>query len=207
MYDHLTSLKFAGSVVAALVLSSAAGTLTGRTQIFSSWWFMSLLGLLAVSVAASSGKRFQIYRDATGDAQRRALGSIVTQVGILFILAGAVIRGVWGVTLADPLATLPVVNDPGVPVVFAGFSLVIVGVTILFAINPWLTARADRPNNLSRSFISGWTNAERGEALLEMNKPQIDGRKSHEKSSSSIHHPCDDGGEIMGGRRYRGLAT
>jgi cytochrome c biogenesis protein ResB len=36
---------------------------------------------------------------------------------------------------------LQVVKDPGVPVVYSGFSLMIVGLFIVFYLNPWLDAR------------------------------------------------------------------
>jgi len=37
--------------------------------------------------------------------------------------------------------TLQVVKDPGVPVVYAGFGLMIVGLSIVFYLNPWLNDR------------------------------------------------------------------
>ncbi|MBI4327985.1 MAG: cytochrome c biogenesis protein ResB [Chloroflexi bacterium] len=41
-------------------------------------------------------RRFATVRRTTGFAQRRALGSMLTHLSILLILAGGVIRGVWG---------------------------------------------------------------------------------------------------------------
>ena len=37
--------------------------------------------------------------------------------------------------------SLQVVKDPGIPVVYAGFSLMIVGLFIVFYLNPWLNER------------------------------------------------------------------
>jgi len=46
----------------------------------------------------------------------------------------------------DPSYTsLQVVKDPGVPVVYAGFSLLIVGLFIVFYLNPWLNEQRKTP--------------------------------------------------------------
>jgi type IV secretory pathway VirB3-like protein len=37
------------------------------------------------------------------------------------------------------------VRDPGVPLVYAGFALMIAGLFIVFYVNPWLQARRARP--------------------------------------------------------------
>ena len=44
---------------------------------------------------------------------------------------------------------LQVVNDPGVPVVYAGFALMILGLTIVFYVCPWLKARGERTGGTS----------------------------------------------------------
>jgi cytochrome c biogenesis protein ResB len=41
--------------------------------------------------------------------------------------------------------SLQVVKDPGVPVVYAGFGLMIVGLFIVFYLNPWLNQRRKQP--------------------------------------------------------------
>jgi cytochrome c biogenesis protein ResB len=63
--------------------------LLGLNQLYGTWWFLSLLGLLALSVAACtfSGARFSLRRICT----------LVAHASILLIVAGAILRGVAGV--------------------------------------------------------------------------------------------------------------
>jgi len=68
----------------------------GFTNLFQSWWFIALLCVLAASVATCSTRRFATVRRAQGGVRLRALGSMLTHISILLILAGAVVRGVWG---------------------------------------------------------------------------------------------------------------
>ncbi|MEK7677004.1 MAG: cytochrome c biogenesis protein ResB [Verrucomicrobiota bacterium] len=120
--EMLGSVKFAVAVVVVIALVCVAGTLVpqgtaaaafvqkhpaaasrmeffariGLTHVYSAWWFIGLLGVLASTVAMCSLRRFATMRRTTGFAQRRALGSMLTHLSILLILAGGVIRGVWG---------------------------------------------------------------------------------------------------------------
>lgn len=123
VFDRLASVKFAVSVVVLIVLACIAGTLIpqgaevgrfleqqpaaarrmelfgklGLTHVFSSLWFVGLLGVLAASVAACSLRRFATVRVARGGVRLRAFGSMLTHLSILLILAGGVVRGLWGV--------------------------------------------------------------------------------------------------------------
>lgn len=69
----------------------------GLTHVFSSWWFIALLATLGASVAACSLRRLATVRRAAGATRTRALGSMLVHVSILLILAGGVVRGLWGV--------------------------------------------------------------------------------------------------------------
>ena len=42
------------------------------------------------------------------------------------------------------LKLLQVVNDPGVPVVYAGFALMIAGLFVVFYVSPWMAARVKK---------------------------------------------------------------
>jgi len=120
--DFLASVKFAVSVVVIIAIACVAGTLLpqgadvarylaknpaasgwmellgklGLTDVFYAWWFIGLLCVLSVNVAACSMRRFAAIRRTTGHARGRAIGLVLTHISILLILAGGVIRGVWG---------------------------------------------------------------------------------------------------------------
>jgi cytochrome c biogenesis protein ResB len=64
--------------------------------LFTAGWFITLLGLLAASVAACTNRRLVTARTATGSVRRRAMGSMLTHISLLLILSGAVIRAIWG---------------------------------------------------------------------------------------------------------------
>ena len=122
LIDTLASVKFAFAVVVVIAVACVAGTMLpqgadvaaylhkhpeaggqmallgtlGLTHVFYSWWFIGLLCVLAASVAVCSARRFATAQRTTGFARGRALGSMLTHISILLILAGGVIRGVWG---------------------------------------------------------------------------------------------------------------
>jgi cytochrome c biogenesis protein ResB len=120
--DQLASVKFAVTLVVLIAIACIVGTVMpqggdvakylakyplaadrmklfgalGLTNIFYSWWFIGLLCVLAASIATCSARRFATMRRTTGYARMRALGSMLTHISMLLILAGGVIRGVWG---------------------------------------------------------------------------------------------------------------
>ncbi len=120
--DQLASVKFAVVLVAVIALACIIGTVLpqgsevgrylakhplaadrmklfgalGLTNVFYSWWFIGLLCVLAASIATCSARRFATMRRTAGYARVRALGSMLTHISMLLILAGGVIRGVWG---------------------------------------------------------------------------------------------------------------
>ncbi|HUI05508.1 MAG TPA: cytochrome c biogenesis protein ResB [Verrucomicrobiae bacterium] len=122
IFDQLSSVKFAVGVVVIIAAACVLGTLlpqgadvarylarhpeatarmdwlgkAGLTHTFSSWWFIALLCVLSSTVAVCSTRRFATVRRTTGYARGRAFGSMLTHLSILMILAGGVIRGVWG---------------------------------------------------------------------------------------------------------------
>lgn len=118
----LSSVPFASSVVAAIAAACVLGTLlpqgsqvdayvrkhpeserlmslltgAGLTRVFSAWWFTALLLLLAASLSVCTYRRYGAAMRLRGRPRGRALGSMVTHLSMLLILAGGVIRVVWG---------------------------------------------------------------------------------------------------------------
>lgn len=117
----LGSLGFALTVVLLLALACIAGTLIpqgaqaegylarpgghallkalaslGFTRVFHAWWFVALLFALAASLLVCTGRRYQAIRRVTGPARLRVIGSFITHVSLLLILAGGVVRVLWG---------------------------------------------------------------------------------------------------------------
>ena len=122
LVETLASVRFAVLIVALIAVACAAGTLVpqgseaaryleahpeaaqrfavfeavGLTAVYTSWWFIGLLFVLSASVLACSSKRFSALLRTSGFARRRCLGSLLTHMSILLILAGGIVRGVWG---------------------------------------------------------------------------------------------------------------
>lgn len=122
VFRVLTSLGFALGVVTLLALACLVGTIlpqgdqvagfvekypgaqgwvrvlvaAGFTHVFSSWWFITLLCLLAACLAACSARRYLTIRLCSGAKRIRVIGSFLAHVSMLLILTGGVIRVVWG---------------------------------------------------------------------------------------------------------------
>ncbi|NQT92473.1 MAG: cytochrome c biogenesis protein ResB [Lentisphaerae bacterium] len=71
-------------------------TLLGFTNVYSSWWFLGLLGLLGASLAVCTFRRVLVARRQAGRKLWRVLGSVLTHASLLLVLSGGVVRGIWG---------------------------------------------------------------------------------------------------------------
>ena len=68
----------------------------GLTHVYSAWWFVALLCVLAASLLVCTWRRSRALRTAAGPGRTRALGSLLTHAGLLLILAGGAVRATWG---------------------------------------------------------------------------------------------------------------
>lgn len=117
----LSSLKFALSVIVLIAAACIAGTVIpqggqfealiekhpgahpfmqamsvlGLTRVFYTWWFVTLLCVLAASLSICTWRRYVMIGKTAGAAKARVIGSFVTHVSLLLVLAGGVVRVVW----------------------------------------------------------------------------------------------------------------
>jgi hypothetical protein len=122
VYHLFSSVKFAVTVVVLIALACILGTVIpqgsdalqyvrkipsaaprmqffaglGLTSVFTNAWFITLLCVLAASVAACTTRRVATAKRTTGSARRRAIGSMLTHISLLLILTGGVVRAIWG---------------------------------------------------------------------------------------------------------------
>ena len=118
----LGSLKFSLFVVVLIALACIAGTLipqgeqvsrflvknpghhkalefmtrVGLTNVFYSWWFATLLLVFSSSLTVCTLKRYRMIGRSAGAVRIRVIGSLITHVSLLLVLAGGVIRAMWG---------------------------------------------------------------------------------------------------------------
>lgn len=77
------------AMACATVVESASGTERALVEFYHSQWFVLLLGLLGVNVLAAVVVRYPF--------NRRQIGFVITHVGILVTLGGALVTDYWGV--------------------------------------------------------------------------------------------------------------
>src|SRR3989338_724241 len=88
----LSSIKTAVILLSLIILVSAIGTFIPQglpaTDIYHSWWFIILLVLLALSIFICTLRRLKF--------KPQTLPTFITHLGLLLILLGALITGIFG---------------------------------------------------------------------------------------------------------------
>lgn len=95
MFNALASLKTALFLLLLIVIACIAGSL-GYVFVYSSWWFIGMLCLLALSLSICTFRRFSVLFRRKKVLACRDYGSLLVHVSILLILGGGVLRGLWG---------------------------------------------------------------------------------------------------------------
>lgn len=88
----LSSVKLAVSLLVLIAVVMIVATLLknqahARRYIYHSWWFVSLLGLFCLNLIFCTVGRWSL--------RLRTLGTTLTHVGVLVMVAGAVISSIW----------------------------------------------------------------------------------------------------------------
>ena len=117
----LSSLTFALPVIVLIALACIAGTVIpqgsqvmpflerhpdahriihvlaalGLTRVFYTWWFVLLLFVLAASLTACTVRRYLAIGRTSGAARARVVGSFVTHLSLMLVIAGGVVRVFW----------------------------------------------------------------------------------------------------------------
>ena len=84
----LGSIKTAVCILTLIILACAIGTFIPRGDIYHSGWFIGLLGLLWCSIFICTIKRPKL--------RPQAFSTVITHLGLLVILLGALVTGIFG---------------------------------------------------------------------------------------------------------------
>jgi len=88
--------RFVFVLVIVLLIAVACMGGTRFPRIFVSWWFVSVLGVLALSLVACTVYRFRAFGRSGGPERVRVFGLLCTHVSLLLVLVGGGMRAVWG---------------------------------------------------------------------------------------------------------------
>ena len=96
-FRFLASVKLAVVLLAVLIVASIAGTIyetsfdakVARAYIYNAWWFNGWLTLVCINLACAAFSRWPWQRHHTG--------FLITHLGIILLLVGAMIGRRWGI--------------------------------------------------------------------------------------------------------------
>jgi hypothetical protein len=97
VFRFVSSIKLAVPLMLALMICVAYGTIIesnynaeyAKISIYNTNWFFSFLGLLWLNIFCSTVSRYPY--------QQRHTGFVITHIGLLTLLIGAMITGFWGI--------------------------------------------------------------------------------------------------------------
>jgi len=94
LFHFLASLKTAIPLLVLLILTTIIGSLFPKPELFKSWWYLGLLGLLGVSLLFITIAHIPMILERKG--RNALIGVVVTHTGILILIAGVIYGGVSG---------------------------------------------------------------------------------------------------------------
>jgi hypothetical protein len=123
MFRILASLKVAIPLLVLTVVVTIVVSLFPQTELFRSWWYLSLLGLNGLSLLLVTILHIPSILKKKG--RNALIGVVATHLGILILIAGAVYGGVSGFRHQVRLIEGEVTIIPGLPFVILLDELVI----------------------------------------------------------------------------------
>ena len=94
IFQSLASLKIAIPLLVATVVVTVIGSLFAQTDFFRTWWYLGLLGLNGVSLLFITILHTPMILKHKG--RNALIGVVVTHLGILILIAGAIYGGMSG---------------------------------------------------------------------------------------------------------------
>jgi len=111
----LASLKVAIPLLVLLIAATIVGSLFPDPELFSSWWYLSLLGLQGVSLLLVTIQHIPAILKKKG--RNALIGVITTHLGILVLIAGIIYGGYSGFRHEIKLIEGEITIIPGLPFV------------------------------------------------------------------------------------------
>ena len=111
----LASLKVAIPLLVLLVIVTIAGSLLPEPDLFRSWWYLALLGLLGLSLLFITILHAPMILKRKG--RKAMIGVITTHLGILILIAGIIYGGYTGFRHEIKLIEGEATVVPGLPFV------------------------------------------------------------------------------------------
>ena len=94
VFSFFSSLKTAIPLLVLTIVVTIGGSLLPEPDLFSSWWYLSLLGLNGVSLLFITIMHIPMILKRRG--RNALIGVVVTHLGILILIAGAIYGGMSG---------------------------------------------------------------------------------------------------------------
>lgn len=114
-FSYLASLKVAIPLLVLLAAITSIGSLFPDPDIFRSWWYLSLLGLLGVSLLFITILHIPSILKRKG--RNALIGVLTTHLGILVLIAGIIYGGFSGFRQQIKLIEGEITIIPGIPFV------------------------------------------------------------------------------------------
>jgi hypothetical protein len=93
-FRFLASLKIAIPLLVVLIAATIIGSVFPEPELFASWWYLGLLGLLGLSLLLITIQHIPLILKRKG--RNAMIGVVATHAGILLLIAGAIYGGMSG---------------------------------------------------------------------------------------------------------------
>jgi len=133
IFKFLASLKLAIPLLVLLILVTIVGSLFPEPEMFSSWWYLGLLGLNGVSLLFITIMHIPMILQRKG--RNALIGVVVTHTGILILIVGAIYGGMSGFRYEIKAIEGEMTVVPGLPFVIRLDQLVIEEYTVETGVN------------------------------------------------------------------------